>query len=56
MARVKQDLRLDLERAGFVDKVGKDRIFMTLPTAVDGYLAWSVENLGEPPAGFPPPR
>jgi SulP family sulfate permease len=56
MARVKQDLRVELERAGFVDKVGKDRIFMTLPTAVEGYVAWSVENLGEPPAGFPPPR
>jgi SulP family sulfate permease len=56
MARVKQDLRVDLERAGFVDKVGKDRIFMTLPTAVDGYVAWSVENLGGPPEGFPSPR
>jgi SulP family sulfate permease len=49
-------LRIDLERAGFVDKVGEDRIFMTLPTAVDGYVAWSVENLGEPPEGFPSPR
>jgi SulP family sulfate permease len=56
MARVKQDLRDDLERAGFVDNVGKERIYMTLPTAVDGYVAWSVENLGGPPEGFTPSR
>ena len=56
MARVKQDLRNDLDRAGFVDKVGKERIFMTLPTAVDGYVAWSIENLGRPPEGFSSPR
>jgi SulP family sulfate permease len=56
MARVKQELRDDLDRAGFVDRVGKERIFMTLPTAVDGYVAWSVENLGEPPEGYSSPR
>jgi SulP family sulfate permease len=52
MARVKQDLRDDLERAGFVARVGEDRIFMTLPTAVQAYVDWSVENLGAPPRGF----
>ena len=55
MARVKQDLREDLERAGFIDKVGESRIFMTLPTAVNGYVTWSVENLGEAPEGYTPP-
>lgn len=55
MARVKQDLRDDLQRAGFMARVGKERVFMTLPTAVEAYVAWSVENLGEPPEGFPPP-
>ena len=55
MARLKQDLRNDLERAGFIDRVGEARIFMTLPTAVTAYVAWSVENLGEPPHGFTPP-
>ena len=55
MARVKQDLREDLERAGFIDKVGESRIFMTLPTAVNGYVTWSVENLGESPEGYTPP-
>ncbi len=37
MARVKQDLRDALEAAGLVDKIGEDRLFMTLPTAVEAY-------------------
>ena len=37
MARVKQDLRDALEAAGMVDKIGEERIFMTLPTAVEAY-------------------
>ena len=40
MARVKQDLRDELEAAGLVDKVGEDRIFPTLPTAVEAYRKW----------------
>ena len=37
MARVKQDLRDELEAAGLLEKIGEDRIFMTLPTAVEAY-------------------
>lgn len=37
MARVKQELRELLDTAGFVDKIGADYIFMTLPTAVDAF-------------------
>ena len=37
MARVKQDLRDALRAAGLIDKIGEDRIFMTLPTAVESY-------------------
>ncbi|CRK57969.1 Sulfate permease [Alloactinosynnema sp. L-07] len=37
MARVKQDLRDDLDRAAFLDKVGDERVFATLPTAVQAY-------------------
>lgn len=37
MARVKQDLRVMLEAAGLVHKIGEDRIFITLPTAVEAY-------------------
>ncbi len=37
MARVKSDLRDDLVAAGFIDRVGADRIFLTLPTAVEAF-------------------
>ncbi len=37
MARVKQDLRDELEAAGLLDKIGEDHIFPTLPTAVEAY-------------------
>ncbi len=37
MARVKQDLRESLHAAGILDEIGDDRIFMTLPTAVDEF-------------------
>ena len=41
MARVKQDLHDDLRAYGFVDRMGADRVFMTLPTAVQAYEAWA---------------
>jgi SulP family sulfate permease len=37
MARVKQDLWVMLDAAGLLDKIGEDRIYPTLPTAVDAY-------------------
>ena len=37
MARVKQDLRESLHAAGILDDIGEDRIFMTLPTAVEEF-------------------
>ena len=37
MARVKHDLRDALMAAGMIDSIGEDRLFMTLPTAVDAY-------------------
>jgi SulP family sulfate permease len=37
LARVKQDLRDDLSAAGFVDRLGQNRIFFTLPTAVAAF-------------------
>ena len=41
----------------FVDKVGDQRIFMTLPTAVDAYLDWYVDRHGStPPGPIRPPR
>jgi SulP family sulfate permease len=59
MARVKQDLRDELDAAGIVERVGADRIFPTLPTAVHAYLQAHVERHGAPPEGVTipePPR
>lgn len=55
MARVKQDLRNDLDAAGFIDRVGADRIFFTLPTAVQAYAAWYRDRHGQAPPGASPP-
>jgi SulP family sulfate permease len=54
MARVKQDLQDDLRPTGFLERVGRDRIFMTLPTAVEAYARWFQDRYGVPPAGAPP--
>ena len=58
LARVKQDLRKDLDAAGFLDRLGPGRVFMTLPTAVSAYAQWSTETHGRPPPGMdlPPPQ
>lgn len=39
LARVKQDLRVDLERSGLADRIGRDHLFPTLPTAVAAFRA-----------------
>lgn len=41
MARVKQDLREELDAYGLTESVGPDLIFPTLPTAVAAYREWS---------------
>jgi len=41
LARVKQDLLARLESFGLADKIGKDRLFPTLPTAVEAYEHWA---------------
>lgn len=40
MARVKMELRDQLNVGGFIDRVGAARIFPTLPTAVAAFTAW----------------
>lgn len=52
MARVKEDMRTSLEAGGFVDKVGADLIFPTLPTAVAAYAAWYEHEHGSGPPGL----
>ncbi len=49
MARVKQDLLVTLQAAGLAERVGEDRIYPTLPTAVQAYVAWHTERHGRPP-------
>jgi sulfate permease, SulP family len=56
MARVKQDLRDLLAPSGFIDRVGEDRIFMTLPTAVSAYAEEYLDRHGERPPGVHIPR
>ncbi|MFI5649141.1 SulP family inorganic anion transporter [Kitasatospora sp. NPDC051705] len=41
LARVKQDLRDELDAYGLSASVGADRIFPTLPTAVAAYRSWA---------------
>ena len=53
MARVKQDLQDDLRPSGFLDRVGEDRVFMTLPTAVQAYVRWYRDKHGVAPSGAP---
>lgn len=38
LGRVKHDLAVYLERAGFTSRVGADHMFPTLPTALEGFL------------------
>src|SRR4029078_7790080 len=40
MARVKQELLVALRAAGLVDRIGAERIYPTLPTAVEAYVRW----------------
>ncbi len=44
LTRVKQDLLVDLESFGLTKSVGRDRIFPTLPTAVEGYEVWAEQH------------
>ena len=52
MARVKEDMRVSLDAGGFVEKVGADLIFPTLPTAVAAYAAWYEREHGSGPPGL----
>ena len=41
LARVKQDLLGRLQAFGLADKIGEERLFPTLPTAVQAYREWA---------------
>ncbi|MFG3308100.1 SulP family inorganic anion transporter [Streptomyces wuyuanensis] len=44
LARVKQDLRAELDAYGLTASIGEDRIFPTLPTAVEAYRSWARDH------------
>jgi SulP family sulfate permease len=56
MARVKEDMRVPLEAAGFIDRLGAEHVFPTLPTAVAAYAEWFRRKHGIPPPGLHIPR
>ena len=53
LARVKSEVRVELEATGLVDRIGPELLFATLPTAVAGYRDWHRRELGSDPG--PPP-
>jgi SulP family sulfate permease len=44
MARVKKTSTTRSPKGGFVERVGADRIFLTLPTAIAAFRGWSTER------------
>jgi high affinity sulfate transporter 1 len=44
LARVKHDLLARLESFGLAEKIGPDRLYPTLPTAVAAYEAWAIQH------------
>jgi SulP family sulfate permease len=55
MARVKMELRDQLNVGGFIDRVGASRIFPTLPTAVAAFTAWCEADRTVPGTDVPAP-
>jgi high affinity sulfate transporter 1 len=51
LARVKQDLRDDLASSGLLDRIGEERVFMTLPEAVTAYIRCYTDRHGHAPVG-----
>jgi SulP family sulfate permease len=54
IARAKFEIRESLEAGGILEKVGPDRVFDTLPTAVAAFSVWHAEREGRPTGPFPP--
>ncbi|HEX3206596.1 MAG TPA: SulP family inorganic anion transporter, partial [Propionibacteriaceae bacterium] len=54
LARGKFEVREILASTGFIDRIGEDRVFMTLPTAVNAYEQWyAARHGGDPPRPGP---
>jgi len=48
LARVKQDLLVRLQSFGLAEKIGAERMFPTLPTALEAYEKWVGEHSPQP--------
>ena len=46
LARVKFEVREILASTGFIERIGEDKVFMTLPTAVGAYQQWNAARRG----------
>jgi len=46
---VKFEVATTLDRVGFLQRVGPEHVFMTLPTAVAAYRAWLAQAASTPP-------
>lgn len=44
LARVKFEVRDDLQKVGLIDAIGSEHVFATLPTAVDAYHRWAAKT------------
>ena len=51
LARVKQDLLARLDAFGLTEKIGTERLFPTLPTAVQAYEQWARQHPPDPQPG-----
>ena len=49
LSRVKNEVRAELASTGLLERIGAERLFATLPTAVAGYRAWQSETAGTGP-------
>ncbi len=56
LARVKHEMHAELVQAGFVDRIGADHVFATLPTAVVAFVDEYTARHGSPPPGVVPPN
>lgn len=49
VARAKFEILGALEDGGVLERIGRDRVFATLPTAVESYTQWRARHDGAPP-------
>lgn len=56
ISRVKFEMRAELEKSGFVERIGADHVFATLPTAVVAYVDAYRSKHGSPPPGVVAPN